>query len=152
MSSIRFVHWDGKAMKKIQEHKKIVIIVFVILLTISIVLFVVLGGKEKDIGKVLDNQKQETQVDDEQGDDSNSQGGLVISEPEEADKESSDDKVEFVGPDGNASNTSDKENTENGANEEIDGDTDSNENTDDNDVEGNLEKGVDDTEQYGDFF
>ena len=139
-------------MKKIQEHKKIVIIVFVILLTISIVLFVVLGGKEKDIGKVLDNQKQETQVDDEQGDDSNSQGGLVISEPEEADKESSDDKVEFVGPDGNASNTSDKENTENGANEEIDGDTDSNENTDDNDVEGNLEKGVDDTEQYGDFF
>lgn len=154
-------------MKKIQEHKKLIIIVGAILLAVIVLLAVLLGGKENDNEKVSDKPKQEMQVDDEAPDadkdnGSDSEGGLVISGPEEADKEDSKNQVEFVGPDGvdnniednsnQDNNTSDNEHTESGDNAESGGDTEGNENTDDSDKKDNLKEETDETGQYGGFF
>lgn len=141
-------------MKKIQEHKKLVIIAMVVLLAIVVLFAVLFAGKNNE--KPSDKLKQETQVDDE--------GGLEISDPEEADKKDSQDKVEFVGPDGTVSDTSDKDNAENGdktesggnatsgGDAEDGGNTDDTENTDNSDREDDLDEEADDTDKYGSFF
>ena len=129
-------------MIKLKENKIVWIIVSVIV--VAFVVFLLANQYRKNVdeqGETSDKSRQETVIENNEPEDS-SKTGLEVSDPEQA---GSENKVEFVDPDGSKNNIGSESGgtTNNG---------DSIEETDDSKKTGDLDEESDDNEKYGGFF